>query len=256
MNYSKLPAPVLAKLVALEESIEDLSERVARAEYGITAARSRLTGTFQKQSEYDALMASLKQLVADKPVLEQKLHTAQRTLSAGKAWIDRLPPNTTLEVVEAKTDGHDLDAVGDRLKAAQDELKTLRAAPTPSVDIEERIKRHVAEVARPKISGIGEGHTLEVIWPYNNIVSMMALLLGDGMAEVLMAEVTRMANDPMPPAARKQRIGELEAEIDTMQRQAFGLGADASDLPPAVVLGVRVVRPEQVKRSERRERAA
>jgi hypothetical protein len=37
-----------------------------------------------------------------------------------------------------------------------------------------------------------------------------------------------------------QRIAELEAEIDTLQRQALALGAGTSGLAPAVVLGVRI----------------
>ena len=50
-----------------------------------------------------------------------------------------------------------------------------------------------------------------------------------------------------------QRIAELEAEIDTLQRQALALG---SGLPPAVVLGVRVARREPMKRMEGRGRVA
>jgi len=50
----------------------------------------------------------------------------------------------------------------------------------------------------------------------------------------------RLANLPMPLPQRKRRIAELQAEIDTLQRQALALGAGTSGLPPAVVLGVRV----------------
>jgi hypothetical protein len=48
---------------------------------------------------------------------------------------------------------------------------------------------------------------------------------------------------------------ELRRVIDELQRLSLALGMDASDLPPEVVLGVRVVRPEQ-KRLERHKRAA
>jgi hypothetical protein len=48
----------------------------------------------------------------------------------------------------------------------------------------------------------------------------------------------------------------LKGEINTLQRQAFALSADTSDLPPDAMLGVRVIRREDVKRVERRERAA
>jgi hypothetical protein len=43
-----------------------------------------------------------------------------------------------------------------------------------------------------------------------------------------------------------QSIAELQAEIDTLQRQSLSLGAHPSGLPPAAVLGVRVVKKERV----------
>jgi hypothetical protein len=60
------------------------------------------------------------------------------------------------------------------------------------------------------------------------------------MVNALMKEIERQSNAPMPLPQRKQRIAQLQAEIDTLQRQSLALGADTSDLPPAVVLGVRV----------------
>jgi hypothetical protein len=56
----------------------------------------------------------------------------------------------------------------------------------------------------------------------------------------LLKEIDRLANLPMPLPQRKRRIAELQAEIDTLQRQALALGAGTSGLPPAVVLGVRI----------------
>ena len=82
---------------------------------------------------------------------------------------------------------------------------------------------------------------------------MLALFHGDAMAAALTAEVERMSSDPLPLEARRERIAELKREIDGLQRLAFALGADASDLPARVVLGVRVTRPKPV---EHRETAA
>jgi hypothetical protein len=130
----------------------------------------------------------------------------------------------------------------------------LRAVPVPSADIKARIEDYVGSLARLKVSGIAMGETLRVAWP-GDAISVLALLLGDQMVDVLSQEVERMANDPMPLAERKERIGELTAEIDTLKRQAFALGADNSGLPPEVVLGVRLVHREQVKRIKRRNRA-
>ena len=84
MNYAKLPAPVLAKLLTLEQGVEDLSQRLTRTKDAIASTRARLTGGFSKQSEYDDLRATLDQLVADKAVLETKLQAAQSLQSACK----------------------------------------------------------------------------------------------------------------------------------------------------------------------------
>jgi hypothetical protein len=98
----------------------------------------------------------------------------------------------------------------------------------------------------------GRGERLKVIWPgagwdssgprehRADVLPMMALLHGDAMVDALMREVERMANNPLPPAARKRRIGELEAEIEELQRQALVLGAEPSaDFAPWVLLGVK-----------------
>ena len=76
-------------------------------------------------------------------------------------------------------------------------------------------------------------------WP-DNVIAVLALLLPEQMTSALLKEVERQANVPMPLPQRKRRIAELQAEIDTLQRQALALGAGTSGLPPAVVLGVRV----------------
>ena len=180
---------------------------------------------------------------------------AKGTLASCKAFVDELPDDATLEPVKASVNGRDRAEVRQRISDAEDELKALRAVPMPSADIKTRIEDYVGSLARPKVSGIAEGETLHVSWPKDGI-SVLALLLGDEMVEVLSQEVERMANDPMPLAERKKRIGELTAKIDTLKRQAFALGADTSGLPPEVVLGVRIVRREQVKRLKRVTRAA
>ena len=41
----------------------------------------------------------------------------------------------------------------------------MRAAPTPSRDIKQRVEVYLNELARPKISGIGAGEKLRIIWP-------------------------------------------------------------------------------------------
>ena len=262
MNYSKLPAPVLAKLLALEQHAKKLAERVAKTQDGIASARARLTGGFEKQSEYDDLRATLNQLVADKPVLEKKLHAAQSTPSSCKVWLDQLPKGTVLEPVEVKADGHDLKEVRARIKNAEAELAALRAVPTPSADIEERVRDYVQSMARPTISGVGTGERLRVIWPgagwdssgprehRADVLPLIALLHGDAMVAALMREVERMSNTPVPRAERKKRVAALEGELaelayveEAVVVAALAKGQDVQRsalAPPAAVLGVRI----------------
>jgi hypothetical protein len=66
----------------------------------------------------------------------------------------------------------------------------------------------------------------------------------------VMAEVERMANDPLPVAQRPPRIAALERELDELYRLEEALVAAAiaagqpiyrsPSAPPAAVLGVRV----------------
>jgi hypothetical protein len=169
-----------------------------------------------------------------------KLDSAQYTLKNCRAFLDALPDDAVLTpVASVKPNGLDLDTVWRRIEDAEDEVKRLRAVPVPSSDIEARVREYVAALARPQVSGIGTGQRLQVRWP-DDVIAVLALLLPDQMTNALLGEVERVSNLPMPLPQRKRRIAELQAEIDTLQRQALALGAGTSGLPPAVVLGVRV----------------
>jgi hypothetical protein len=175
----------------------------------------------------------LGELVNDKPMLEKKLHAAQSVLSCCKSWLDGLPPHAVLEPVATDVRGHTLEQVHNKLAAAQAELATLRAVPTPATDIEARIRAHVEAMARPQITGIGKGERLKVIWP------------GAGWD-------TRGPREDraVPQAERKKRIAELEAEISELAYVEEALVADAiargedvqrsPSAPPQAALQVRV----------------
>ena len=228
MNRSKLPAGVLSKLIQLDEQVEDLTREVANTEQGIANARRRLSGSFTSERECDDLRATLDQLVNDKPMLEKKLHAAQSVLSACKSWLDGLPPHTVLELVATDVSGHTLEQVHNKLAAAKAELAALRAVPTPSVDIEQRIGAYVQSMARPTISGIAKGEKLKVIWPgagwdttgpredRADILPLMALLFSDAMTAALISEVERMASDPVPIKERATRMAALTDEIEQL----------------------------------------
>jgi hypothetical protein len=134
--------------------------------------------------------------------------------------------------VTTEPDGTDLAALQHRIREAEDEVQRLRAVQVPPPDIKERVREYVATLARPKVSGIGQ--QLRVTWP-NDTAAVLALLLPEQMTSALLQEIERQSNLPMPLPQRKRRIAELQAEIDTLQRQALALGAGTGGLPPAVV---------------------
>src|SRR5262249_29732573 len=147
---------------------------------------------------------------------------------ACQVFLDQLPGDATLEPVTIHVDGHGLEEVRAKLEAAQAELNRLHAAPTPSADIEQRIRDYVQSVAQPTITGVGKGEKLKVTWPgagwdikgpiehRAEVLPLMALLFPDEMIAALMAKVECMANDPLPQAARQKRIAALEHEIEQL----------------------------------------
>ena len=240
MKRNHIPNHVQAKLDKLTQQVEHLTKQVATTQAAITGARQRLSGGFQKDQEYRDLRASLDKLVADQPILENKLDCARYMLADARAFLDALPDDAVLTpVASVKPNGIDLDTVWRRIEDAEDEVKRLRAVPVPSSDIEARIGEYVNALARPKVTGIAAGQQLQVSWP-DNVIAVLALLLPDQMTNALLKEIDRLANLPMPLPQRKRRIAELQAETEELQRQALALGAGTSDLPPAVVLGVRI----------------
>ena len=74
MNYDNLPNGVLKKLVQLDEQAEFLHRKNDDLERGIAAARTRLSGTFRTDQEYQDLRRSLEQMIADKPKAETNMH--------------------------------------------------------------------------------------------------------------------------------------------------------------------------------------
>jgi hypothetical protein len=82
-------------------------------------------------------------------------------------------------------------------------------------------------------------------------LALLAALFPDRMLALVMGEVERVANDPLPVAQRAPRIAALERELDephrveeaTLVAAAIAAGHPVQPLavgPPAAVLGVRV----------------
>jgi hypothetical protein len=262
MNRDALPQFVLAKLLALDEAVAALKAGADEVERGIEDRRARLWGNVRRaDDEPRSLEAELNRLLADQTVLKKRLQAEQSVLSACKAWLDRLPAGTKLEPIPVTTDGHDLPGVRKRINAANAELGVLRRAPAPSADIEARVRGYLRGLA-PKVQGVGVGERLSIVWPGAQTptayiaehtcdpLALLTALFPDRMLSLVMTEVERMANDPLPVAQRPPRIAALERELEELHRVEEALVAAAiaaGDLvhrspsaPPSAVLGVGV----------------
>jgi hypothetical protein len=262
MKHDALPQFVLAKLLALEEAVAALKAGADAVEGGIEDRRARLWGNVRRADDDPRFLeAELNQLLADQKVLQKRLQAEQSVLSACKAWVDRLPAGTKLEPVPVTADGHDLAGIRKRINAANAELDALRRAPAPSDDIEARVWCYLRGLA-PKVRGVGVGERLSIVWPGAQTptgyisehtcdpLALIAALFPDRMLSLVMTEVERMANDPLPVAQRPPRIALLERELDELHRVeetlvtvaiAAGQPVQRSpSAPPAAVLGVRV----------------
>jgi hypothetical protein len=262
MNYDALPQFVLAKLLALEEAVAALNTRAGVIETGVEDKRARLWGNVRRADDDPrSLEAELNRLLADQTALKKRLQAEQSVLSACKAWVDRLPAGTKLEPIPVTTEGHDLPGVRKRINAATGELEALRRAPAPSDDIEARVWGYLRGLT-PKVRGIGPGERLSIVWPGAQTptsyiaehtvdpLALIAALFPDRMLSLVMGEVERMANDPLPVAQRPPRIAALDRELEELHRVEEVLVAAAiaagepvhrsPSAPPAAVLGVRV----------------
>ena len=262
MNYDSLPPHVLVKLLALDETLAAFKAGADAVERGIEDLRGRLFGNARRADDNTrSLQAELEKLLAYQKVMQQRVQAEQSVLSACKAWLERLPGDTKLEPVAVTADGHDLDDVRRRIKAANAELGALRRAPAPSEDIEARVRDYVRGLM-PTVRGVGVGERLSIVWPGAQTasqfisehtcdpLSLVASLFPDRMLALVMAEVERMANDPLPVAQRPPRIAALERALDELHRVEEVLVAAAitagqpvhrsPSAPPAAVLGVRV----------------
>jgi hypothetical protein len=262
MNYDGLPQHVLVKLLALDEAVAALKAGVDAVERGIEDRRARLWGNARRADDHPrSLEAELERLLAEQKVVQKRLQAEQAVLSECKGWLDRLPPDTKLEPVAVTADGHDLDDIRSRIKAANAELDALRRAPAPSRDIEARVRDYIRGLA-PKVRGVGVGERLSIVWPGAqggtqyisehtcDPLALLAALFPDRMLALVMGEVERMANNPLPMAQRPARIAALVRELEDLSRveevlvvAALAAGEPvhrSPSTPPAAVLGVRV----------------
>ena len=202
-------------------------------------------------------------LLKEAQAKRHRCNTEQRILSNVKLWLERQPPDTVLERVEGRPNGQDLTQVRKRLQQIANEFSQIKAAPTPSADIRDRIATYVRALARagtPIISGVGEGVSLDVRWPISRSASdydptaanplfMAALMFPDVMIDHLHAVIEQDASKPMPVKDRAARIAVLNAETEQLRRleealvqQALDHGEEVTRDPSSpcwAILGVR-----------------
>jgi hypothetical protein len=267
-NNPNIPSAAYVKLLHLSDVAEHLSDKITETEKAIATARTRLSGGLPKQQEYEDLSASLKQLVADKPALERKLHAAKLVHFNCKTFLNSLPTGVVLEPVEVKTDGQSLEDVRAKREVAENELKVLHSIPTASADIEAKIRSYVESLGRPTITGIGSREKLKVVWPgagFDNrgpredradVLPLMAILHGEAMVAALMQEVERMTSGVLPIKDRGARIAALSNEIEQLAyveealvSAAIAEGMDIERSPSALPQAVLQVRIAEAKRS-------
>ena len=155
--------------------------------------------------------------------LTQKLATTAgkgapwRTYKHCRQWIEKLPPGTTFEeVVTRVLDGTDLADMRRRIARAQAAADKIKRLPSPSEDIEDRLRAYVAGLNAVSITGIQEGERLDINWgrgPMTNQpiidptpLQLEALLRPDELVAALLAKVGKMALGSCPTAERPARI--------------------------------------------------
>jgi hypothetical protein len=252
MYYSiEMPTNVRAKLTAMERKVKDLSERSAKLETAIATAKQRSTGGFTDNQVYLDLLGAIDRMVTQEgPKLQAQLSSAKATLAKCENWLEQLPPGTVLKEVEVDVNGFDRATVLRLIDEHEDELKTLRAVPLLDGSIRFKAETYVKKLARLKVSGISKGEELRVECP-NDRIAQEATLRPNELIEAIVAEAQRMASTPMKLPDRKVRIAWLEREIVKRQRQLMALGGATHDLPPQVVLGVKVATPHTTTKVER-----
>jgi hypothetical protein len=122
------------------------------------------------------------------------------------------------------------------------EIAALRRAPAPSSDVEARVRDYVRGLA-PKVRRIGVGERLSIVWPGAQAstgyisehtcdpLALLAALFPDRMLSLMMTEVERMANDPLPVAQRPPRIAALELDELHWVEEALVVAAIAAGEP-------------------------
>ena len=235
----------MARLLQLEHDARN-AQSAARDAAAAAANAQKMLHNYIEREDIERTEAELPRLIEQAEVASNYYSSLTQTVERCRRWLDNLPDNATLEIYKPQvTQGDPASALGrtrEQLSAAIKERDALAKIPVPSDDIEERVRDLVAELAqraRPYVRGIARGGKLSVRWPPKptstiaetmywpqddcNALLMTALLHPDQLAEVILAEINREANETLPIKEREIRVAQLTDEIEELQRQASDL---------------------------------
>jgi hypothetical protein len=274
MKPQHLPPAALVKLLALDGDAEAAQgAAVALAERITTAETIWRTG----EPRYE-----LAEVWGQLAAAEKRFKTASAVRSVVHDWLDQLPTSTTLRVREVNVAlGHGQSAQ-EALARTRQSIATaikkrdrLQWAPVASPDLTRRIAAYVdrlAELARPLVTGIGEGQTLDVRWPtkveglsrnnrtgYSAVEAhpllVTALLHRQVLIDAITEEAARSVHAVCPVERRPARIAELTAAIERLGykeealielARAEGTAIDRRvDADPRAILGVELASEDE-----------
>jgi hypothetical protein len=244
VKLNSLAQPILARLLEFDQYASSLAEHAEQAEQQVEHARDILNGRIEDpRVDVRKVQEGFDKLLKEAQAKRHRCNTEQRILSKVKLWLERQPLDTVLEVVKPRLNGQDLVQIRKRLQQIADEISQIKAAPTPSADIRDRIATYVRALARagtPMVQGVDEGEQLNIRWPISRSASgyvpdsanplfMAARMFPDVMIDHLHAVVEQDASKPMPVKDRAARIAVLNAETEQLRRLEEALVQQALD---------------------------
>jgi hypothetical protein len=124
------------------------------------------------------------------------------------AWLEALPAGAELKQVKSEVYPQQTLA-GTRVKIARHlgMIAQLSRRPQPADDIEQRVRRYVAQLGesvRPEVHGTAERETLLVDWPVTWAINTLAALIPGQLAAYLTAQIRQDAAAPLSPAEDRQ----------------------------------------------------
>jgi hypothetical protein len=169
MKIEEWPNFITVKILQLEAQAKTLAAQAEVLTAQAECVRDEITGRTTTKAEPQALRAEFERLLKAASEAQARQQIEEGVLAVCRQWLDNLTADAKLEPVPIDVPADvTLASVRERLRAAQDEIVTLRRALTPSRYIRARIADYVhglAQAGRPVLSGIGEGEKLMIIWP-------------------------------------------------------------------------------------------